>query len=172
MNKAFPRARRANSVIQRYRIWSKSNDIPGEHIRYWRKSILENNSKVLQSWPVSILEARPIGKIGPARRGPRLGAARPARAASRRPERPRDGPRGLAMAHAASGGPAPSRWPEARRYIKPSSTYYEFDKDLRACLVNSSNKSSRSRFLGIFPTNNRWLLKETVTPIFFPFRIS
>lgn len=43
---------------------------------------------------------------------------------------------------------------------------------LRACLVNSSNNSSRSLFLGIFPTNSRWLLNDIVTPIFLPFRIS
>lgn len=44
--------------------------------------------------------------------------------------------------------------------------------NLRACFTNSSKSSSRSLFLGIFPTNNRWLLNDIVTPIFLPFRIS
>ena len=44
--------------------------------------------------------------------------------------------------------------------------------DLRACFKNSSNSSSRSLFFGIFPTNRRWLLKDMVTPILFPFRSS
>ena len=39
----------------------------------------------------------------------------------------------------------------------------------RACLANSSRSSSLSLFLGMFPTNRRWLLKEIVTPSFFPF---
>lgn len=43
---------------------------------------------------------------------------------------------------------------------------------LRACLENSSINSSRSLFLGILPTNSRWLLNDIVTPIFLPFRIS
>lgn len=51
------------------------------------------------------------------------------------------------------GVTSPSR--EARSTNDPLALNYEFDKDLRACLVNSSNKSSRSRFLGIFPTNRR-----------------
>lgn len=131
-----------------------------------KNSILENNSKVLQSWPVSILEAKANQRYG--RRAAGHGAARGG------------APRGRAVGpwpRSQVRGPGPQR--AARGAVlrgsltyQPSSTYYEFDKDLRACLVNSSNKSSRSRFLGIFPTNNRWLLKETVTPIFFPFRIS
>jgi len=43
---------------------------------------------------------------------------------------------------------------------------------LRACFENSSINSSRSLFLGILPTNSRWLLNDIVTPIFLPFRIS
>lgn len=47
-----------------------------------------------------------------------------------------------------------------------------FVHNLRACFANSSNNSSRSLFFGIFPTNNRWLLNDIVTPIFLPLRIS
>lgn len=43
---------------------------------------------------------------------------------------------------------------------------------LRACFENSSINSSRSLFLGILPTNSRWLLNDIVTPIFLPVRIS
>lgn len=43
---------------------------------------------------------------------------------------------------------------------------------LRAYLANSSKISSWSLFLGILPTNSRWLLNDIVTPIFLPFRIS
>ena len=39
----------------------------------------------------------------------------------------------------------------------------------RACLVNSSKSSSRSRFFGMLPTKRRWLLNDIVTPSFFPF---
>ena len=39
----------------------------------------------------------------------------------------------------------------------------------RACFVNSSKSSSRSRFLGMLPTKRRWLLNDIVTPSFFPF---
>ena len=44
--------------------------------------------------------------------------------------------------------------------------------DLRACFENSSNNSSRSLFFGMLPTKRRWLLKDMVTPILFPFRSS
>ena len=44
--------------------------------------------------------------------------------------------------------------------------------DLRACFKNSSNSSSRSLFFGMLPTKSRWLLKDMVTPILFPFRSS
>lgn len=41
--------------------------------------------------------------------------------------------------------------------------------NLRACLPNSSNSSSRSLFFGMFPTKSLWLLNDIVTPIFLPF---
>ena len=46
------------------------------------------------------------------------------------------------------------------------------DVDLRACLVNSSNNSSRSLFLGMLPTKRRWLFKDGRIAMLFPFRTS
>ena len=47
-----------------------------------------------------------------------------------------------------------------------------FWRDLRAYLAKSSYSWARSRFLGMFPTNSRWLLCEMVTPTLRPLRIS
>ena len=48
-------------------------------------------------------------------------------------------------------------------------THVNFCFYSRACFVNSSKSSSRSRFLGMLPTKRRWLLNDIVTPSFFPF---
>ena len=48
-------------------------------------------------------------------------------------------------------------------------THVNFCLYSRACFVNSSKSSSRSRFLGMLPTKRRWLLNDIVTPSFFPF---